>query len=777
MQMSGSDELKKLKTFIEHVDSLDDGQFKELMTVYPFKDMININIMNSELLKAQCTFLMKLSNKTIFYEVKQIAHIIEFILSILPLLEKANLGNSLYNYLELLKKIIHRTNTNDLLRKLVQRERERILEVLTQTTKQNIFERAHVSHCTEILIDLISMSGMLPLTTSRNLAEIAEIFKGLKVVHELAVLSNIVLKKFSISTEVFNVCIIWLLMYGPSFLNERLEEITLKELMMAMNEFFAKYSKIKITKKHQNSDIVNSLHNFVESASHICHKILLFSEKVELRDESRKLFSIILSECNSEQWDVDMKTLKELPDDIWEWPKFGTPAFFHICSFLCRYSRPIWPSSEVLQSISNFILSYERFQLNSSTLKSICFIYAFMMLDSTCNRGALLGKDLLIMIPRRFYESAEIYTFHVAQLCWILKCADGALGKDALCHWLKYGEDMELLKRCVVACNSGMVLLNIILDRHVDEDVTDRVIQLINSMQDRSLSIKITTMICGFYTDSKLLRRLMLSNPGIPEDKDWASKICVFMACLLPTIEDETVFAAACAYSKNLVVFLKAEPNILNIFCNDIRNIEFLLLKVKMVKDETAIEVLGLLKVLVLVQKRNHTILENEVITDLGPSLLGTSDKIEKCLDLLHLVISKDLFIRLSPTKVQGLFLKLFDLYKKPELTVKCLVCMTGILNKNKWLAFMSSTNLFLEVNCSLEVDECSWQEFVVFLRCWLKILKNFSGRQTMYVAHSRIVGGYLRRVPSLPQTRINRLLKILQNLEKSTTARIPLLR
>ncbi|XP_074039660.1 uncharacterized protein isoform X2 [Leptinotarsa decemlineata] len=665
--------------------------------------------------------------------------------------------------MELLKIIISRTIDSQSLRDLIKKRREEILEILTTTTKHRIFNRQHVSDCTTILCDLLSMGGILPMTTSKCIAEITEIFQRLDVIHEIAVITNITLNRFSDSTEAFNVCISWLLRYSPIFLKRELEIITLKELVTAINYFYINY---KFGKKMQNS-IMEESDKCLDALMEYSDKILIMCKNEVLRKESIKLFSIVLTKYNDQKWKANLHALNELPKDITGWPKVKVRIFLHVCEFLCKTSGLVWHPSEVLQSIANLIYSTDRFQLDSFMLKTICVIYPIVAVECPDKNVVLLGNSLLIILSGRFSELENIFSCHVAQLCWILQYGKNALKKRILCHWLRQGEDIELMKRCVLACKASSVLLRIVEDQHTEENVSDRAIQLINLLQDPALSVTIAMMICVSYTDSKILRRLILSNPGIPEEKDSAMKICEFMSLLLPSIDDETVFAKACTYSKNLLVSLKTDHNILRVFCKDIRNIRFLLLKLKKAKDETGLEILGLLKILVLIQKRNHTFIEEKLVTDLTPCFHGTPSKIEKGLDLLHLVISTDIFIQLSPLKVQAVFLKLLDLYKKQDLTVKCLVCMTEILKRNRWIAFMSCTNLFVEVNCSLEVKECSWREFVEFIRCWMKILNNYSDREAVYEAHTEIVKNYLERALSLSHMVDNRMFKMLKKLEK----------
>lgn len=121
-------------------------------------------------------------------------------------------------------------------------------------------------------------------------------------------------------------------------------------------------------------------------------------------------------------------------------------------------------------------------------------------------------------------------------------------------------------------------------------------------IQDKQLSEKVACIIPTALSNKRLLGKLILSNPGIPGDPKMAVKICEFMSLILCLIDDNEVLKAACVYSKYLVTILKNEGNIVGLFCGNMKNIQFLIVKVKYVDEETAVEILRLLKVLILVQ-------------------------------------------------------------------------------------------------------------------------------------------------------------------------------
>ncbi|KAJ8926726.1 hypothetical protein NQ314_020843, partial [Rhamnusium bicolor] len=665
---------QELRILVDGVDDLNKSDLMELIQCFPFENMINVSILNYDSMRLHLKLLIKLSKNDLFYaNIQAVKYSLEFTLANLLSLENVPVDDILFNLLELLKYMICKAKTISEFNEDIVRDRERLFDILTLTTKLKIFGKSHVRNCTDILYDLLMINGPLPLKTSRNLAEISEIYKGLKVVYELALICNIVLKKFTISTEVFNVCIQWLLIYGPTFLEEIHEDDTLLELLKAMNEFCTKYSYIKDTEKHQNPNLLEVFEGFIQ--------------------------------------------------------------------------KLIWSSSEILDSMSSLIYSYNRFSIDLLLLKSLCYIYPVIMVDCLNKTTLLLGDELLIILMKFPHGLSKVYTHHLAQLVWVLKRGDYTLKKHVVCQWLKRDEESELLEKAILQCNVANILLDIIVDCKADELARDKAIEMTHRIKDDVLSKNIAMMIPTMLRYENVLHRLILSNPGMPDNTELAIKICEFMSMVLFLIVDENVLKAACGYCKYLITNLKKENDIVILFCQDMQNIKFLVIKVKYVNDETAAEILRLLKVLILVQKRNHNTIEEKVEVDLSECLVGSPNKVEKCLDLLQIIVtSKDVFIRLDESKIHNIFLNLFQLSKEPTFSGRSFICMTEILKRNGSLAYAYSTNLFIEIQCSLSVDEKSGPEFVMFLEAWMKILKNNVNENMYYVPNKLTIANYIQR-------------------------------
>lgn len=74
-------------------------------------------------------------------------------------------------------------------------EGERVCNVLTFVAKLKIFGKSHVPNYSDILIELIQVNESLPPAASKNLADIAEVYKELQVIREMVALCDICFKK------------------------------------------------------------------------------------------------------------------------------------------------------------------------------------------------------------------------------------------------------------------------------------------------------------------------------------------------------------------------------------------------------------------------------------------------------------------------------------------------------------------------------------------------------------------------------------------------------
>lgn len=97
----------------------------------------------------------------------------------------------------------------------------------------------------------------------------------------------------------------------------------------------------------------------------------------------------------------------------------------------------------------------------------------------------------------------------------------------------------------------------------------------------------------------------MTCNPGILQHQDNLVKLCTSMSIMILFIKEENIFREACLYLKKLIVALKNREDIVQLAYPAFQNLDYYLLKLYFAKDDTALEILGLLKALLLVQVKN----------------------------------------------------------------------------------------------------------------------------------------------------------------------------
>lgn len=156
-------------------------------------------------------------------------------------------------------------------------------------------------------------------------------------------------------------------------------------------------------------------------------------------------------------------------------------------------------------------------------------------------------------------------------------------------------------------------------------------------------------------------------------------------------------------------------------------------------------------------QQRNRNVLSGQVEADLSQSLVGSEMKTEKCLDILHIMVtSRGVLITVEKSKILNIFLNLFNTCREPRFAAKSFICLTGILKTNGWLACIPSTNAFVEIQCCLSVDQRSGPEFLMFLTVWIKALNSCTYSNVIYLPDMRIVSNFVKRVGFLPYKKVS---------------------
>lgn len=135
----------------------------------------------------------------------------------------------------------------------------------------------------------------------------------------------------------------------------------------------------------------------------------------------------------------------------------------------------------------------------------------------------------------------------------------------------------------------------------------------------------------------------------------------------------------------------------------------------------------------------------------------------EKSLDMLQLILSSNkLFLKFGTNKqnITHLFMKLLDISTRYQnLSVKSFICLTNILMQNPFLAYHVNTQLFIKIQCTLEIQN-SWPEFVIFLNYWIKIVKKCGRENQIFLVQFVNIANYLQRINFLPQNKVSPISK-----------------
>lgn len=113
------------------------------------------------------------------------------------------------------------------------------------------------------------------------------------------------------------------------------EEDTVFLLLKVLSELYTNF----------NYNLYTEAEKFKTNLKKVSYRLIFFSAKSKLRDESLKLFSILISEYYSEEmgfkeeYATVLSKLLQLPLDVKQWPYVKSKLFFYVCSFLFFHSR------------------------------------------------------------------------------------------------------------------------------------------------------------------------------------------------------------------------------------------------------------------------------------------------------------------------------------------------------------------------------------------------------------------------------------------------------
>ncbi|XP_072383974.1 uncharacterized protein [Diabrotica undecimpunctata] len=647
---------------------------------------------------------------------------------------------------------------------------------MTATMKLRSFNFSHMTFIKSITCDLLSIDGCLPESYSAILKQIMDNLEGLGGIYEIVEICHVVIEKYDVSTSAFEICAVWILTKGSQLLSTEYEEKVSLKLMQTLYFVNYKYSSLKHKVLIHNAELVKMVDSSIATLAKHLEILIHFFAKENLREESTRLFAIVLiKQTCINDWDTCYNKLTLLPTDYSEWVNSDPHIFLRICYILCLENKVMWIPDKIMKVIASVIYSIERYTLETEMLKIICYIYPFIIPECINQTNAILGDDLLIIMEERIYELEDILSLHVSQLNWTLWKATRPVKMTVICFWLRNNEN-DMLRKYILHCKAQNILFDIIRGYSVEDSIAFSAANIFATIQDFYLQIEIAKLLPRAST-SEMFKRLLISNPAVPADQNLATELCKFMSAIIVIMDDDEILGMLCEYSRSLIHSLKDDKDIVRVFCKDPKKFLVILRRSTLLEDNIATSIIRLIKMLLLVQQRNRTLIPGSVQIDFGYLLIGSNQKLAKCLDVLHILTStrqNSLFMRLSQSSIKTIFLKLFSLSRIPEVATISFYCLSNMLKMNTWLATLTETNLFIEFTCSQAVDQNSLTEFLAFLTNWLKYMKMSWFHETgTHVAHTGIIKSYISRA-SISKTMKNHLIRRLSLLNRPRTISIP---
>nr|CAH7737034.1 unnamed protein product [Callosobruchus chinensis] len=402
-------------------------------------------------------------------------------------------------------------------------------------------------------------------------------------------------------------------------------------------------------------------------------------------------------------------------------------------------------------------------------MKTLSYIYPILVEESPTEKNVLVGDYLLILMT--YFNLADILTLHVSQLNWILTRAEVKLKTATLHHWLKCSDNVDEIAGAVLKSKALCMMYSFIKNQDSEEIVCKRAIDVLYAIGAPECAAFIARMLTQTYKQPKIYNKLMLAGPSLFEHREDAFNMCRFVSLVLVITADEEAFRATCRYLEDLISKWKDDPAVFSAVISDVRVIRFLLAKMKYVCEDTMVVIMELLKTLLVLQKRHGIHIDLKLSINLDAAFSGSECKASKGMDILHLIMNNDTFFQMDEELIKRAVFRLFDLCKQQEIESKCLRCLRAMMKAHNWLAFKSSTNVFIETKCLSAIDGRSCNQFVAFLYDWLKIVRAGRASQVGYVAHEGILRNYLKRVDvliRLGESKKRKLFRLLKPLAMS---------
>ncbi|XP_066138272.1 uncharacterized protein [Euwallacea fornicatus] len=476
---------------------------------------------------------------------------------------------------------------------------------------------------------------------------------------------------------------------------------------------------------------------------------------------ARHLLAHVLISFIKQQFGVDDLSIKvavkDLPDDIKEWPHVTCETFFYLCHLLMFTKRMLWSTAEICDATSRLIYSKKYTNvLNVRVLKSLFYIYPFLLLDSVkIEKKRLLGDDLLYsVLPNIAPRIDQILSGCPRQLIWILFKASREVKKTAIKFWLNQditSNAMTQLEDALLAAKCENLLVEILFDDPNDPLVT-LVIKEIQNLQPRTSFQEIPQLISRVSANIAIVSVLLkLGTLELHQNHSNALELFrIFYDILSKRQLDEETLTNLCKMAANLFSVLKKDRDFMHRMGTYEFWIRYPISCLLNAGDELTKAILELLTKILKYQERPVTP-HNQVKIDLTPFLCRDIFIVKLTIEFLREVLSNSDLIVLKEGSILTSFSKLCSLACAPSLRSAVYEILRALLNQHPHdLVYSPALGMLIEDICHYSNRKNHCLEGLKFFRFWIKcIFKNYF-HVCCYLPDKGFLKMYLRRTKGL---------------------------
>ncbi|KYB27202.1 hypothetical protein TcasGA2_TC033136 [Tribolium castaneum] len=600
---------------------------------FPFEKLLNVTIMDENSLMWCIKIIDLFSEYDDFYDSDDGLHYtMEFILiNLSQIVEDRKEVVALFHLLSkiLQKNIVYIDGT---FKNIF--DRERILEIMLRMGDFRTLQKCNFLPYASILNNILDSD--FPEALNGIISELFEKLKQYGAIFELTVITKYVLqRKTNTFCETFRNIWQWVEDEAPILLSRSLSDDVKENILQILNTVFENSFKYET--------LLPKLHKDLRK---ITVDVCLLTSNIRLRKDCFKLLEFILLEFFDKNkiliWKPNeiFNQLIALPENVENWATSKNDVFFCICHLcLCCSTQMLWEVRHVLEGIGNFFYTQRQTE-KPHVLKSIYYLFPKLTHPKSDDLSInMLGDDLLHYFTK-LSSISYLYSHSQCQLTWMLEKAPKCIKLMVLGQWLQTIQDdqtyEEILLNTIKTTKTESLLLEIILHKNFRKQFGSRSALLLHKLQNDEVRELAACLLPLTQDKPAIFRNLIIAEPGIPLDSSDSILLCSIMGAVMPTLNDSRVLKGACVFSSKLLASCKDNPESVKAFCKNVANIRHLVRIIDKLNDETSIEVISLLKVIILVQQKNRVKFENKVTEDFKIFIKGSSEKVEKGVRLVY---------------------------------------------------------------------------------------------------------------------------------------------